>query len=126
MDLTALPSCPSMDQYQNQAKDLLEAFGSGDPEAVQCIRQYHPTLPGRANSTERDKLKDSEIRNAKVSLAGRRCREDQRGVVSVLGVVLVAEPPAIVHRRFSHTAVLRFPCQSFARTPVPRPSCHWR
>ena len=69
MDLTPLPFCASLDQYQNQAKDLLKAIGSGDPEAVQCIKQYHPPLPGRANSTERDKLSDSEIRSAKVCLA---------------------------------------------------------
>jgi hypothetical protein len=40
MDLTPLPICASLDQYQIQAKDLLEAFWSGDPKAVQCIGQY--------------------------------------------------------------------------------------
>src|SRR5262249_17242720 len=67
--MTPRPFLASLAQYEKQATELLEALASGDLDAVQCIRRYHPPLPGRANSTERDKLTDSEIRNAKVSLA---------------------------------------------------------
>ncbi len=68
MDLTPLPFCAGLDEYQRQAKELLEAFGSLDPNAIQRIRQHHPRLPGRANTNDRDRLTDSEIRSAEVSV----------------------------------------------------------
>src|SRR5437016_13081758 len=69
MDITSLPLRARLEQYQKQAKDLIKAFKSGDPEATRCIRQHHPRLPGRANSNDRNRVSDSEIRRARVTLA---------------------------------------------------------
>ena len=38
-----LPSEPNLDQLKNQAKDLLKAHNAGDPEAIQRVRENHPT-----------------------------------------------------------------------------------
>jgi hypothetical protein len=38
----SLPSRPNLEQLKNQAKDLLHAVQSGDPEALERIRQNHP------------------------------------------------------------------------------------
>jgi ankyrin repeat protein len=66
MDAKELPARPSLEQYKKQAKDLVKAFKdfrarqSGDLEAIQRIKKYHPRL-GR--------LPEAEIRNAKFALA---------------------------------------------------------
>jgi len=66
MDAKELPVRPSLEQYKKQAKDLVRAFKSigarpsGDSEAIQRIKKYHPRL---------GKLSEAEIRNAKLALA---------------------------------------------------------
>ena len=69
MDANKLPARPSLEQYKKQAKDLIRAFKSGNPEAMRWIKRYHPRLPGRADTNDRNNLTDSEIRSAKLSLA---------------------------------------------------------
>ena len=64
----ALPARPRLEQYQKQAKDLLEAFKSGNPEAMRWVKRYHRRLPGRPDTNDRNKVTDSEIRSAKLSL----------------------------------------------------------
>src|SRR5882724_5325803 len=39
-----LPSRPNLEQLKNQAKDLLKSHRSGDSDAVQRIREFHPRL----------------------------------------------------------------------------------
>ena len=63
-----LPARPRLEQYQKQAKDLLEAFTSGNPEAMRWVKRYHRRLPGRPDTNDRNKVTDSEIRSAKLSL----------------------------------------------------------
>ena len=63
-----LPARPRLEQYQKQAKDLLEAFNSGNPEAMRWVKRYHRRLPGRPDTNDRNKVTDSEIRSAKLSL----------------------------------------------------------
>ena len=60
---------PSLEQYKQQARDLIKAFKSGDPEAMRWIRRYNPHLPGRPDTNDRNNLTDSEIQSAKLSLA---------------------------------------------------------
>jgi ankyrin repeat protein len=76
MVLKQLPVLTSLERYQKQSKELINAYKSGDPEAVRCIRQHHPRLPGRANTNDRNKVTDSNIRSAGVTLA------DSRSVVA--------------------------------------------
>jgi hypothetical protein len=60
MDAKELPTCPSLEQYKKQAKDLVKARSTGDQEAIQRIKTAHPRL---------GKLPDSEIRGASFALA---------------------------------------------------------
>src|SRR5262245_5353981 len=60
MNIKALPAHPSLEQYKKQAKDLVKACRSNDPEAIRRIKNNHPRL---------DKLPDSDIPNAKFTLA---------------------------------------------------------
>ena len=41
-----LPDNPDLDQYRRQAKDLRKALGSGDPAALDRLRQAHPQGAG--------------------------------------------------------------------------------
>jgi hypothetical protein len=73
MKITPLPSCAGLEQYKKQATDLVEAYRSGDSEATHYIRQLHPRLRGRAHTNDRNKVTDSEIRRARVTLADAQC-----------------------------------------------------
>jgi len=64
MDAKALPFHPTLEQYQRQANDLFEAHQSGDPDALQRLKQFHPRL---------SKLPDSELRCVPFDLADARC-----------------------------------------------------
>jgi ankyrin repeat protein len=59
MDANPLPARPNLEQYRKQAKDLVKARKSGDPQALRRIRQ-HPRLR---------KLPEAEFRNAPFALA---------------------------------------------------------
>jgi len=72
MDMQPLPIRSSLEQYDKQAEELLEAHRTGDSEARRWIRRFHPNLPGRADTVERDSLLDSEIRSATFDLAAAR------------------------------------------------------
>src|SRR5580765_2184034 len=67
-----LPIRSSLEHYEKQAKEFLDAHKSGDSEAMRCTRRYHPHLPGIADSVERDKLTYSEIRSTTFDLADAR------------------------------------------------------
>jgi len=60
MDAKELPPHPNLEQYKKQAKDLVKARKSGDPEALRRIKQYHARL---------GKLADGELQNAMLALA---------------------------------------------------------
>ena len=61
-----LPARPNLEQFKKQAKDLVKIFKafralkSGDSEAIQRVKKYHPRFA---------KLPDSEIASAKFALA---------------------------------------------------------
>ncbi|PWU13703.1 MAG: hypothetical protein C5B50_18735 [Verrucomicrobia bacterium] len=69
MTLKALSVRAGLGLYERQARDLIRAYRARDPEALRCIRQHHPRLPGRANTNDRNSVTHSEIRKAKVTLA---------------------------------------------------------
>lgn len=58
--LKQLPANPNLRQLRIQAKELLKAYRSGDPEALSRIRESHPRYP---NASE------SEIRGAALLLS---------------------------------------------------------
>jgi len=67
--LKPLPVRSSLIQFKEQVRSLIKANKSSDPEAMRCIRQHHPRLPGRANTNDRNEVTESEIRKARVTLA---------------------------------------------------------
>ncbi len=64
-----LPIPSRLERYKEQAKDLVAACKAGDPEAMRCLRQHHPRLPGRANTNDRNAVTDSAIRKTRLTLA---------------------------------------------------------
>ena len=42
----SLPSQPNLEQLKNQAKDLLKSLKSGNPGAIQRVRESHPRWSG--------------------------------------------------------------------------------
>jgi len=72
MDLKPLPFRSKLEEYQQQAEHLLEAHGSGDPQAIRVIHENHPRfLDARIPWLPRN-LSDSEIRSAALDLADAR------------------------------------------------------
>src|SRR6266581_6217790 len=69
MVLKQLPIRSSLERYEKQSKELVKAYRSGDPEAIQCIRQHHPRLAGRANTNDRNEVRDSNLRSVGVTPA---------------------------------------------------------
>src|SRR5262245_66055970 len=67
-----LPARPRLEQYEKQAIDLLKAFRSSDPDALRWVRRYHPSLPGRPDTNDRNKVTDSQVRKAKLTVADSR------------------------------------------------------
>jgi hypothetical protein len=62
MDAKQIPPQPSLEQYRKQAKDLVK--GRPSPEVIRRIKRFHPRLT---------KLAETEIAEAKLSLADARC-----------------------------------------------------
>jgi len=60
MHAKEVPAHPNLEQYKKQAKDLVKARKSGDPETLRRIRQVHPRL---------GKLSDIEFQGSKFVLA---------------------------------------------------------
>lgn len=68
MTLQPLPFGSSLDQYNKQAKDLLEAYGAGDPQAVQCFKECHPRFLDPDIPWLPKKLSDADIGSAGLQL----------------------------------------------------------
>ena len=69
MDLKPLPFRSSLEQYQKQAQELLEAWTAGDPDAIRIVRTRHPRFLDDRIPWLPKKLPDSEIRSAALELA---------------------------------------------------------
>ena len=62
-----LPARPNLDHYLKQAIKFLSAFKSGDPEATRWVRRYHPSLPGRPNTNDRNAVAESDLQRLRLS-----------------------------------------------------------
>src|SRR5437867_1864600 len=69
MDLKPLPFRASLEQYQEQAAELLEAHRSGDSQAIRIIHENHPRFLDSQIPWLPKNLSDSEIENATLELA---------------------------------------------------------
>jgi ankyrin repeat protein len=70
MNLDRLPFRSSLEQYQNQARELLETFSAGDPEAIRFFHQNHPQFRHAKIAWLPREMPESEIRSAAFDLAG--------------------------------------------------------
>ncbi len=64
MDLQPLPFRSTLEQYQKQADELLQAHASGDPRAIRIIHQNHPRFLDPKITWLPKNLPDSEIQSA--------------------------------------------------------------
>src|SRR6266851_5313441 len=69
MDFKPLPFDSTLEQYQKQAEELLEAHGSGDAQAIRIIHEKHPRFLDSKIPWLPKNLPDSEIRSAALELA---------------------------------------------------------
>jgi hypothetical protein len=69
MEIQPLPFRAPIDQYQQQAVDLFEAYHAGDSEALRRIKQYHPRFRDEKIRWLPKKVSDSEVRAAELTLA---------------------------------------------------------
>jgi ankyrin repeat protein len=69
MDFKPLPFRSTLDQYQKQAEELLEAHRSGDTQAIRIIHEKHPRFLDSKIPWLPKNLPDSEIQSAAFELA---------------------------------------------------------
>lgn len=69
MDLKLLPFRSGLQQYQKQAEELLQAFRSGDAQAIRVFHDKHPRFLDSKIPWLPRKLSDSEIQSAALELA---------------------------------------------------------
>ena len=64
MELTRLPFHASLELYQEQAEQLLDAWKAGHPTAIQIVRQSHPRFLDATIPWLPKKMSESELRSA--------------------------------------------------------------
>ena len=69
MHARRLPARPGLEPYERQARELIEAHASRDPEALRSVRQCHARLRGRADTNDLFDLADSEVPSGRLSVA---------------------------------------------------------
>ncbi len=69
MDFKPLPFRSTLEQYQQQAQELLEAHRSGDVQAIRIIHEKHPRFLDSKIPWLPKNLPDSEIRSAAFEVA---------------------------------------------------------
>ena len=90
MPVKALPANPNLDHLKHQAKDLLRGHASGEPEAAQRIREFHPRFN---RSTDRAIFK-SQLRLSDAQLTIAR----ERGFASWARLKRHIEKPTLADR----------------------------
>jgi ankyrin repeat protein len=68
LDTTPLPFRASLEEYQKQAEQLLEAFRAGDPTALEIVRHKHPRFLDAKVPWLPKKESESEVRSATLEL----------------------------------------------------------
>jgi hypothetical protein len=67
-----LPARPRIERYEKQARELLRAFKIRDAESLRWIRRYHPDLPGRPDTNDRNTVTESDLGRITLSTADAR------------------------------------------------------
>lgn len=73
LNLKPIPARPRLAMYQRESRALAQAFRAGDAEAVGWFRRYHPGLPGRPDTNDRNRTTADHLRALKVSAAEAQC-----------------------------------------------------
>jgi hypothetical protein len=69
MNITRPPFPARVEKYEQEAKEFVNTFKSGDPDAIRLVARYHPRLPGRADTNDRYDLTEAKIGKVRLSLA---------------------------------------------------------
>jgi hypothetical protein len=69
MDITPLPFRASVEDYEKQADDLLNAWQAGDPGAIQIVRQKHPRFLNPEIPWLPKKMSEAEVRSVTLDRA---------------------------------------------------------
>ncbi len=69
MDFKPLPFRSTLEQYQKQAEELLDAHRSGDPQAIRILHENHPRFLDSKIPWLPKNLPDAEIQSAALELA---------------------------------------------------------
>jgi hypothetical protein len=64
-----LPARPRLKQFEAQTKELIRTFEAGDAGAMRWVRRYHPRLPGRPDTNDRNNVSHSALRQLRLSVA---------------------------------------------------------
>jgi ankyrin repeat protein len=63
-----IPARPRLEPFKKLAKELVDAFKSGDPHAIAAIRRYHPRVRGRPDTNDRNSVTELALRRILLSL----------------------------------------------------------
>jgi hypothetical protein len=103
MDLKPLPYCCSLEQYQKQAQDLLEAWTDGDPGAIEFVKTKHPRflrpdVPWLPKNLPEAELRSTALELAHMQLAVARWYDFQNWAALAEYVGAVTEENSPVHQ----------------------------
>jgi len=100
MDLKPLVFRAGLEQYRQQAAELLDAFRAGRPEAIRCFHERHPRFLDTKIPWLPQRLSDDEIRNtpleladAQLAIARRYDFRDWPALVEYVAAVTPADSP---------------------------------
>ncbi len=69
MKVAAIPQHARLGSYQRQVRALLQALQRGDLAALRWLRQFHPNLPGRPDTNDRNQVTEAQLRAVPVRLS---------------------------------------------------------
>ena len=69
LDTTPLPFRAGLEEYQQQAEQLLEAWTAGDPGAIEIVRHKHPRFVNPDIPWLPNNMSESDVRSATLELA---------------------------------------------------------
>jgi hypothetical protein len=68
MNERGLGARPKLERYRGEAEELIKAHRAADEKAMRWIRRYHPRLPGRPDTNDRNAVTDEQVRRIKLSV----------------------------------------------------------
>src|SRR5206468_12823342 len=100
-----LPARPDIEQLKHQAKDLLKAYKSGNPAAVERVRQSHPrwsSASGQSRAREQAASPTLRLSDAQLVIAREYGFESWPKLKAAVDNMLLdhGDPATLLHRAF--------------------------